>query len=239
MKDLRWEREQSEVTTAYPSAQWGNTTRPAANYEAWTLRVNPLPAADELALVLADLAAGRVVGVRRGGRVAHLDQCLVPADEHRSPLSNVPEQQFTLEFVYPERELGPIGPVHPQVRVLSPEISARTQPQHPHLYRAGGDSWACAVAPHDRDWDWKNGGTVRYLDLACIWLLKTLVWIRTGGGILGFGRWIGPDAPHDPATLLTIDPTGPCRCGTGRTYAACHKATDLDGMLVTLLAERR
>lgn len=236
MNIARWEKEQAEIVAAYPSARWGSSTRLGARYEAWTLRVDPVPAAAELPLVLADLATGRTIGVGRDGRIAHLDGCPIALEEHKRPVPvTLQGQQFEVELVYPGRERGRAGPVHPQLRVLSPEISARAYPQHPHLFRDGDDSWACAVAPHDSDWGWAAGGTVRYLDHACIWLLKSLIWIRTGGGILGFGKWIGSQAPHDAAALIAIDPAAPCRYGCGRPYAACHRPLDLGGIIDLLL----
>jgi len=228
IKGSRWEQERLQIQAAYQRAQWGITSRLGATYEAWTLRINPTPVPAELSLVLSDLAAGRMVGIGRNGRIAHLEQCPAPHDNEDSVRITLPQKWFTIELEYPEYENGAAGPAHPRVRILLPEISTRTFPQHPHLFSTHDrrDSWACAVAPHDRDWNWVVGGTVQYLDQVAIWLLKTIFWVRTGGGILQFGRWLGPDAPHDLASLIAIRGEAPCRCGNGQPYAACHQATD-------------
>ena len=202
----------------------------------WSVELTPVPIPDDFPLVLADLAAERTVAVGENGRLTHWHECPVLPQEHL-PGTNIlrpTDRSYWIEFEYPERERGPAGPIHPRVRVVQPEISHRTVPQHPHMHktRDGLDSWACAVAPHQTDWSWRNGGAVVYLDQISIWILKSAVWLTTGGGSLTSAAWIGPDSSHEPATVLTsIDLPGPCRCGSGERFANCHRAADIGDLL--------
>ena len=103
-------------------------------------------------------------------------------------------------------------------------MSRAALPDHKHIsFDRDGNSWACPLAPHDRDWDWEDG-VVAYLDRGCVWALKTLTLIATGGGRRPGGVWLGPQASHDSATMLAeVDPSDPCPCGSGDRFEDCHR----------------
>lgn len=93
----------------------------------------------------------------------------------------------------------------------------------------GGESWACPISPQSTGWQWRRGATVYYLEQVALWILKSAVWIATGGGILESATWLGPDTPHGPLHLLTtVRPDDSCWCGSGSAYEACHRRLDLE-----------
>lgn len=192
--------------------------------------MHPHPPSDELPLVLHDLSQERTVAVGRGGVIRHWEECPVGTD-HGELLTGLklPAVSYVAEFEYPLAKERAGGPVHPRVRILDSEISVRTMPEHPHFNRTKDnlDSWACPIPPHDTDWAWCKGATADYLDHVAIWILKTVVWRQTGGGLLTSAIWVGPYSRHDPAGVLALAERGPCHCGSGVEYAGCHRSEDL------------
>ncbi len=233
-----WRHEVDHVTVAYPGATWRERLIGGHSIKIWRVPVEPIPGQKQLPLVLADLSDARSVYFEPGGRIRHSPDCSLREDGHPRllPRLRVVARRYTVEFEYPPARCGEAGPKHPRARVLQPEVSARTFPDHPHLNRTedGSDSWACPIAPHTTDWKWREGATVEYLDQLAIWLLKTAVWLATGLGILGCATWIGPDAPHRPADVLASPSDAACRCGSGAGYGRCHMPRDMNALLSEL-----
>lgn len=233
-----WDREVAEVTQEYPDALWRETNFNGRPTRVWRLTMKPIPEGEELHRVLADLDRGDEVYIRRRGQVGHSPNCGQAWDQHPQLLPNLRlnPHPYVVELTYlPARE-GEAGPVHPRARVIDPEISHRTYLTHPHMFvdRDNDDSWACPIAPHATDWKWRKGATVEYLDQLAIWLLKTAVWLATGGGILPSATWIGPAAPHGPADVLASPSHVACRCGSGAEYSRCHVPRDVGALLSEL-----
>ena len=194
--------------------------------------MDPIPPQDELAKVIRDLNDGRVVDVGFRGQVRHSDATpIVDSDDITRSLQRlcIPRRPYVVELQYPVAQKGPAGPVHPRVRVVHPEMSFRTYPRHPHMSSdAYGDSWPCPVSPHETSWAWTKGATWLYLAHVALWILKTEVWARTGGGIGSCGTWLGPGTPHTPSYIVgAVRTDGPCRCGSGGFYKRCHQARDI------------
>jgi hypothetical protein len=235
-----WRHELGDVLAKYPGTvpishqEGGHSTK--------VLRVPVTPVPKELGVVLADLNAGCTVGLIRGGAIVHWPDCPVPRDKHNEllPRLRLPTRRYLVDLAYPNRMNGTAGPIHPVVRIIKPDISARTVPLHPHLSRTtdGSDSWACPIAPHDTDWHWYPGATADYLDQIAIWLLKTDVWLATGGGLLRAATWIGADSSHVPIDVLANPENRPCRCGSGLHYGRCCRPRDFEAFLGTVRRQR-
>lgn len=222
------EQERDDIQTFFPGARRIIRATSLHSAEGWELTMDPIPSAGGLGTVIDDLAADRVVTVGLRGSIRSMGAESAPCESDLCHLQ-VPRRPYIVELEYPIDLFGPAGPVHPKVRVVSPEISLRTYPRHPHMNFDGtGDSWACAVSPHDRTWSWTDGATWGYLAQVGLWIFKTEVWARTGGGVDDLGKWLGSATPHNPAHVLAAIPLdGPCRCWTGRSYKDCHFQADL------------
>lgn len=223
-----WNHEVAEVTREYPDAQWVEDEIGGHPTRVWRVTMNPIPAREELRQVLADLEQGREVCIRKRGQVGHFPDCEEPWDIHAKllPRLRLDPRPYVVELIYPPFLNGDTGANHPRARVIDPEISRRTYPAHPH---PGSNSYACPISPQATDWCWREGATLRYLDQVTLWILKSAVWILTGGGILASAAWLGPASPHGPLDhLRSIDPAGPCWCGEGKTYGACHTQWDIE-----------
>lgn len=232
MSPSLWEHEMGVVVRVYPGAQWRDVTEGSNQTRAWYLTMDPIPHEEELHQVLADLDAGIGVSVGHRGKVGHSKvQCGVPLESHAVlfPHTRLTPLCYLVELTYQRPPQNAAGPAQPRARIVSPEISVRTYPKHPHMYVGNGfDSWACPLSPQDTRWTWGKGATVSYLDQVAIWLLKTAVWIATGAGIAGLGKWLGLDTSHAALDLLRmIGPTDPCWCGRGVRYEKCHMQLDV------------
>jgi len=225
-----WEREVEDVTREYPDARLAQATIGRQLTCAWLLTMRPIPNEDELPAVLADLKRGEQVCVRKRGEIGHSPECSQPHHEVVLPRLRLSRRPYVVELTYPSSPTGDAGPLHPRAKVIDPEISHRTHPSHPHMYVGPGEeSWACPMSPQSTAWRWRRGATVRYLDQVALWILKSAVWIATGGGILESATWLGPDTPHSPFDLLgSVRPGDPCWCGRGTAYEACHQRGDIE-----------
>lgn len=238
-----WEHEVAEVTREYPDALWSDATVGGRATRVWRLTLRPIPEAEELHQVLADLDREREVWILRRGQVSHSPQCTDPPETHPSvlPQLRLVRRSYLVELIYPPFSQGPAGPVHPRARVVDPEISHRTYLTHPHMFvdPKNDDSWACPISPQSTNWQWRRGATLQYLDQVALWILKSAVWIATGGGIMQSARWLGPDTSHLPLDVLTsIRPGDLCRCGNGHPYETCHMRRDMDDALKLILLGR-
>lgn len=230
MKTDLWKYEIEDVLRVYPDAQLYDAIEDRVHTKAWCLKMNPIPDESELGYILADLDVGTGVAVDQQGKVQHSKlQCKIPMDCHPILLPNIKIMWHTylVDLIYRPPIKNAIWPRQPKARIISPEISFQTYPNHPHMYVSGNESWACPLSPQDKQWQWGKGATVSYLDQLAIWLLKTAVWMATGAGIAGLGKWIGASTSHDPLSLLqTIRSIDPCWCGSGLCYEKCHMQVD-------------
>jgi hypothetical protein len=189
--------------------------------ESWLGPIRPFAACGQtdLPLLVDDLAHGARVLLKHG-RLLHDPACRrrhgpIPYAEQ---LADVEAERFAVRLiVWPP-------PQHPKVVALYPEISARACPGHPHLFRGDADRGMpdalCTYRPGDGEWSWQTGDLVLALDYAALFLAKHVIWCRTGGG--NRGRWIGPQASHEPEDLVReLAADGECRCGKGLAYRAC------------------
>jgi len=226
MDEGLWQYEERLVRAYYPEAfriDLGSSS-------GWRVVMDPVPSPVELREVLLDLAEDAEVAVGiRGSVRSRVPRG--PRDLGRSTgLPAVPRRPYLVEFEYPESRCGPAGPVHPKARVVAPAISLCSYPKHPHMnFDAAGDSWACPLSPHTSTWDWTRGATWSYLAQVALWIIKTEVWARTGGGIGTLGLWLGEATSHEAGHV--VGTVGPCRCGSGLYFNNCHKQSDLDRLV--------
>lgn len=223
-----WEHEYDEITSYYPEA----LPIRFADAFGWRVVMDPIPPADGVEEVLIDLSLDRDMSVGRRGMVRCLKReanqdvrCCGPAE-----IANVtiPRRPYIVEVEYPLMLQGPVGPIHPKARVVGPELSIRSYPWHPHMNLGeDGDSWACPLSPHATSWSWLEGATWSYLAQVALWIVKTEVWGRTGGGVGNSGCWPGSAVPHTPAYIVqAVAGANPCRCGSGLSYRNCHLVFD-------------
>lgn len=224
-----WEHEQRDIAAYYPEAL--PLTKSALR--GWRLVMDPIPAACNLPFILDDLIADRTVDIGKRGSIRRAAGSYNVALDDITPRLHalrIPRRPYLVELALPTSVNGPVGPVHPRAHVIVPDISLRSYPSHPHLNSDGkGDSWACPLSPSETPWEWARGATWDYLASVAIWILKTEVWARTGGGISSNGVWIGSSMPHDPNYVLSnVRLHDPCRCGQGDSYLNCHFFFDSD-----------
>ena len=223
---LDWESEQAEVTASYPGAAF----TAVEGRGVWRVHMRPIPRADRIHSVLADLQAEVTIRILESGELGHSTSCQTEHGRPATLTTPLRPRTYTVLLEYPPSPFGAAGPIHPRARViprsvaargLAPEISLATRPGHPHLFfDRRGDSWACPLPPNDTSWTWENGATVAYLDQVAIWIVKSEVWSVTG-------QWLGPALSHAPEQVLTtIPPAAPCRCGSGAEYRHCHQPGD-------------
>ena len=169
-----WRGDRQAVLEAYPNARfYQRRNLRGKSVAVWKVIMDPIPNPEDVPLILADLEEEKPVNIGPHGKVRHSLNCEIALEEHRRNLLLVrlTVRPFTVELQYPAQRLDQARPVHPKLRVLSPEVSQRT---HPHLFydQVTGDSWACPISAQDTTWQWELGATVKYLDHCAIWLLK-------------------------------------------------------------------
>ena len=205
--------------------------------------MNPIPEPDQLPRVLASLNADRKVCIGHYGKIQPATQngSLLPSGDPLPLLGEltVPTRPYVVQLEYPAHPSGPAGPVHPKARILHPEMTFDTYPRHPHMNgyprsdsHPDSDSWPCPVSPHERVWSWRNGGSWLYLAQVALWILKTEVWARTGGGVSKNAIWLGSAAPHTLAYVLRLGQEDPCRCGSGQPFKHCHVSKEIEAAVL-------
>lgn len=237
--DLTWlDADRQAVQGNYPNASfYERLNKRGEIVEVCKLIMDPIPVPEDISIVLADLEEEKAVNIGLHGKIGHSRDCKIALEEHRRELQAIrlTDRHFTVELEYPTRLFGGAGSVHPKFRVLNPVVTLRTHPNHPHCFveTLTGDSWACPISAQDTTWQWEIGATVKYLDYCAIWLLKTEVWVATGGRVLpSFGRWVGPATSHHPRDVLReTNLEGPCRCGKGQRYKDCCFAMDAGAVI--------
>jgi hypothetical protein len=224
-----WNNEVRQVQLAYPGAEWREFGEKGNPSRVWHLSILPTPEKDELGYVLADLEEGLPMSIYPHGKVGHSLECKTSAGSHARLLAGLTllHQEYSVDLVILPPLKGATWAPHPRAYVINPEVSIKTHPNHPHMNTGYNESWACPTSPQDGGWTWRKGTTVAYLDQVAIWLLKTAVWAKTGAGIVGLGKWVGPATSHDPASVVSIGQQDPCRCGSGLKYGQCHFRADV------------
>lgn len=215
----RRKREDAARRIWYPTSEWRERTEAGARLETWQVIIEPVPPPDELAAVLADLHRDGYLNVEPGGRLRHDPRCHA-AHKLPDPLRDIaiPSAAFLVEAAFHP------APRYPVVRVLDPEVSRRTYPDHPHFYHP---DVVCPFFPGDGTWRWSKDLVVDYFDHVAVWLVKSSVWLATRART-GIGTWIGPDVDHDPRFLLrVVDRRDPCPCASGHPYGRCCQRVHL------------
>ena len=82
-----WESEQRDVRSLFPDAYWMDIQVGTRFKRKWEMAMAPMPPADELEAVLADLAEGTVVDISLHGQVRHSQSCAKAPADHRFELS--------------------------------------------------------------------------------------------------------------------------------------------------------
>lgn len=119
------EAAQAQLQHWYP--QFGSVVPPGtAAVRAWRGRIQPFPDGTYFPEVMAHLEADRTVRVGSQGRLLHPEQC---NEQHKFLLPFSRRLTCSFEIVL----LAFDGPRHPRVYAVSPEISRRSFPNHPHL----------------------------------------------------------------------------------------------------------
>lgn len=225
-----WSAERRTVKENYPGAQfYRRINERGESVGVWMLTMEPAPLQPDASIIYEDLDLGNPVSIGTDGKIWHSENCQFAHDRTRQKWSSIHicQRRIRVELEYPANLVGLVGPIHPRFRVLSHGIIGQL---HPHLFqwKGGDDRWACPVAPHGTDWNWDDGGTLGYLDQCALWLLKTELWNATGGDSFpSLASWIGPDAGHQPAEVMSeAKENGPCRCGSGNEYRRCCMVAD-------------
>lgn len=229
-KDRR--RELDRIEDIYPGARF--QLSPSQRIGAVLfVPIRPVPDDTEQGRVFADLQRGFTVAIDSGGKVRHRDDDCGGGDDHEVLLAglHLPRRSWLIALAYPPQPGNPF-PIHPRARVVVPSLSLGLAHAHPHMHKAPRegrwDAWACPLPPHTTGWQWYPGATLAYLDQVTFWILKTEVWLATGGGVGQMGTWLGGYASHEPGDVLSnIGPDDPCRCGRGIRYADCHLPLDV------------
>jgi hypothetical protein len=120
------EATQAQLQHYYP--QFGSVVPPlgTAAVRAWRGRIHPFPDGTFYLHVMAHLEANQRVRVEDGGRLSHPPQCMKHHDFFL-PFSRRLTRSFEIALLAFE------GSRHPRVYAVSPEISRRAFPNHPHL----------------------------------------------------------------------------------------------------------
>lgn len=196
---------EDELADWYPEFAWEKGD--GRSVETLRVQLTPTPPPDELEWILSDLDARAQVAIGERGQVRHASSCT--RVHSKIGIGKLEPQAYAAVV-----ELRP-PPTYPRAWVVSPDISRRTFPDHPHMYPDGA---ACPFYPPDRTWTWANT-PAQFLHQLAIWLLKTQVWIANG-------RWIGPDVGHRFGERPPLRRDDPCHCGSGKIYRHCHRAED-------------
>lgn len=237
------------VIREFGPAKWNRIESDNAAAGVFFLNVTPLPSPNELEKVIADICTGGIPVYVKGGKVYHSEECqarrhdIQNASVKRS-LRRLKEETFNVA-IHPNIAVGPLlkEPLlggQPIAIAFDPAITFMNFPDHPHLSMGGPerllpgtqyflpDSICYTNNPNGLG----NTQTERLLaalDEITIWLLRHQIWMATRE-LTGHGIWIGPhEGQLDPEWFPSrLNPLGPCRCGSRKTYASCHMTSDLE-----------
>lgn len=234
----------SNITDRFGAARWVPGNLGDLPCEGWfLLEVNPLPPGDELHMVVEDIMSGQPIIVE-DGQVRHLASCNV---DHSS-LGSLEGMQTAIQKLKNNRfkvavhpGLGTAYDRQPLAVVLEPWINYEVFPDHPHLNTGGfvvylGDQ---VYVPDTICYEENISGLgsdslerfTQAFALLSVWLLRHMIWEETRKLNNGCGVWIGPQAASltlkQRAETGVWNPSGMCRCGSGKRYGNCHMLSDL------------
>lgn len=230
----------NDLKKDFGNVKWVDQNLKGITKQGWfLLEINPVPVQEEINLVASDIIEGRTVGVT-GGKLSHWNECgnakhYIGSKIIRKALKNLKQQTYFVA-VY-TGEVGFKGLKNqPIAIVLDPEITYINFPDHPHLNGSIFDPFNRFFFPNslcytDSPEDLGSNEKERILnafDQISMWLFRHQVWVETRKYIEG-GIWIGPEAaplpPYEYPGML--NPNGKCRCGSNKSYSACHRTQDL------------
>lgn len=151
----------------------------SAAVRAWTGRIQPFPDGKEFAGVMHHFATKQTVGVEKRGGLYHPTSCKTSHNfsHHFSQSMTTGFEILALEFA---------GSRHPRVYAVSPEISRRRYPNHPHLRDdqqvivSGKPLQAlCTYLASDGVRQRGEMELVHTLDYTSMFLAKHLLWVDT------------------------------------------------------------
>lgn len=173
------EAAQAQLQRWYP--QFGSVMPPmgTAAVRAWRGRIQPFPDGTYFSQVMAHLETEQDVRLGSEGRLIHPDQC---QNQHEFFLPFSTRLTRSFEIVL----LASAGLRHPRVYAVSPEISRRAFPNHPHLrddqlalIDGKPLSALCVYLSSDRVLRRDDMELVHVLDYASMFLAKHLVFAAT------------------------------------------------------------
>jgi hypothetical protein len=231
-----------EIATAVSGilpVTWVNGSLPGTPGEGWFLiNVNPLPPSGEVEQVVSDICEDRDI-LLEDGQVRHYPGC---SSVHHSLK---PELRKVINLLNPQNFKVAVHPGipgryngQPLAIAIDPVISYANFPDHPHL-NVGGKGLGAAFKGYLPDslcyledvHELGSDPTVRFRNvffIIAIWLFRHMVW-EAQRKLYRNANWIGPEGSRLPdyAYALTLDPLGPCRCGSQRNYFDCHMMNDI------------
>ena len=239
-----------ELQNTYGPVKW--LPGQVAGYpgEGWfLLEINPLPPSrEEALLVAADIIEDRY-GMVLNGKVRHNPGC---AEEHVIPdqlklIGKVIKQLKPISYrvmIHPGNDKYLFG--QPLAIAIDPMINYELFPDHPHLnmgtIMSSGyhmpDSF-CYSTDIAREFVDPVERYKHAFARITIWIFRHMIW-EESRKIYGRGVWIGPEEglglqPID--FLYNLNPEGPCRCRSGRSYRDCHFRAHLNHQRAPLTRE--
>ncbi|HET9285268.1 MAG TPA: SEC-C metal-binding domain-containing protein [Candidatus Angelobacter sp.] len=176
--------------------------------------LQPFPDGKEFAGVIAHLQRNEKVEVKNHGRLAHPSTCTVT---HNLSLQFTPTFRLSFELLMLEFP----GTRHPEIYAVSPEISRRRYPTHPHLRDdhqvvfAGKPVQAlCTYLSSDGVLNHDDMRLVNLLDYTSMFLAKHMFWLATNRYFLfsfttnQLTQVPNPGAVRIPTGVPNLDGTG-------------------------------
>jgi hypothetical protein len=179
MSTIVAEAARDQLQIWYP--QFGSIVPPreAAGAHAFLGRIQPFPDETEFAGVIAHLAQDQTIRVEFGGRLTHPAWC---KQSHPVPTAFSPIIASTFEILL----LQFAGKRHPRVYAVSPEISRRRYPTHPHLrddqqlvFNGKPLQAICTYLSSDRVLERDEMQLVHVMDYTAMYLAKHVFWAAT------------------------------------------------------------
>jgi hypothetical protein len=170
---------QDQLQTWYPQFSLVVPPRGTAAVRAWVGRLQPFPDGTEFADVMSHLQDDLNVRVEEAGRLVHLGGCSRHHDFFQGfcGIMGMSFEILVLEFE---------GGRHPRVYGVSPEISRRRFPTHPHLrddqqvvFNGKPLQALCIYLASDGVLERNDMQLVQVLDYTSMYLAKHLLWTAT------------------------------------------------------------
>jgi hypothetical protein len=170
---------QEQLEIWYPQFSSVVPPRETAAVRAWIGRLQPFPGGTEFGGVMQHLQDDQPVRVEEGGVLTHPESCVL---RHNFTPEFSLLMATSFEIVVLEFE----GSRHPRVYGVSPEISRRRFPTHPHLrddqqiiFKGKPLQALCIYLASDGVMEDDNMRLVHTLDYTSMYLAKHLFWAAT------------------------------------------------------------